>query len=436
MIEIIPVGGYSEIGRNCTIVKWKDEAVMLDLGLMMENYVPIQEENEKMPLDLLIREQAVPDLDAVREELKYIKGIIISHAHLDHIGAIPHFINKIKAPIYGTKFTIEIIKAILDDKKTKTGTKLITKKTNSQFKVSKNLKIQFIHVTHSTPQSVIIAVHTPEGTVVYANDFKFDEDPVLGEKTNFQALSKLKNVKALIIDSLYSQSQGKATSEAEAKKQLEIVMQENNHKNKNLVITTFSSQIARLKTITEITKKIGRTPVFVGRSMNKYITAAKKANLTDLTKKAEIIKYGSAIEKYFKQNKITTDKVFIVTGHQGEPRSVLSRMSKGKFFPFNDQDTIIFSCKIIPTEECFQNREKLEIELKARNLEIIKDIHASGHAYQEDHQQLIKTIKPENIIPTHGDLEMLQAQKQNCKKLGYKDENIHILQNFSKIYLK
>ena len=138
MIEIIPVGGYSEIGRNCTLVKWKDEAVLLDLGLMMENYVALQEEYEDVrkgiPRSVLIREQAVPDLDSLPDEVKHIKAVCISHAHLDHVGAVPFFINKINAPVYGTRFTIEVLKALLEDKRKGSSEKLIVKKENSKFK--------------------------------------------------------------------------------------------------------------------------------------------------------------------------------------------------------------------------------------------------------------------------------------------------------------
>lgn len=380
MIEIIPVGGYSEIGRNCTIVKWKDEAVMLDFGLMMENYVALQEDRDFMekgvPKSVLIRENAVPDLDAISDELKYVKALCISHAHLDHVGAVPFFANKINAPIYGTKFTIEVLKTLLDEKRRSANTQLLAKKENSKFKVSKNIKVQFINVTHSTPQSVIIAVHTPDGVVVYANDFKLDETPTYGKKTNIGALRLLKNVKALIMDSLYSLEEGRAPSESQAKKMLEEALLEADHTGRNIVITTFASQIYRLKAIVEVAESMGRKPVFVGRSLSKYLEAAKKAGVVDLEKRAEFVRYGGAVEKYFKNNPNTNDKIFIVTGHQGEPKAVLSRMAQSNFFPFKDSDLVVFSCDIIPTEDSFRNRKRLEEELESRNLEVIKGIHA------------------------------------------------------------
>lgn len=440
MIEIIPVGGYSEIGRNCTIVKWNDEAVMLDFGLMMENYVALQEDTDYIktgvPKSVLIRENAVPDLDAVKDELKYIKALCISHAHLDHVGAVPFFANKINAPIYGTPFTIEVLKTLMSDKKQSPQTQLLAKKENSKFKVSKNIKIQFINVTHSTPQSVIIAVHTPDGVVVYANDFKLDENPGYGKKTDIGALRMLKNVKVLIMDSLYSLEEGKAASESEAKKKLEEALLETDYSDRNIVVTTFASQIYRLRAIVEVAEELGRKPVFVGRSMAKYLEAAKKAGIVDFEKRAEFVKFGGAIEKYFKTNPNTKEKLFIVTGHQGEPKAVLSRMAQNTFFPFQESDLIVFSCNVIPTEECFRNRERLEGELANRNLEIIKGIHASGHGCQEDHKELIWLLNPEHIIPTHGDPDMLAEQKRLCQTLGYKEEKIHVLRNFSRVYIK
>ena len=438
MIEIIPVGGYSEIGRNCTIIKWKDESVMLDFGLMLDNYIRMTEdENLKYNISqsTLIREKAVPDIDSVKDELKNLKAICISHAHLDHVGAVPFFLNKLKVPIHGTPFTIEMLKALILDKKKPIESNLIAHPENCTFSVSKNLKVEFIHITHSAPQTVMIVVHTPEGSVVYANDFKLDNTPVLEEKPNYEAMKKLTNVKALIMDSLYATDNRKTPSEQVAKEMLKELLLETDSKGKNIIVTTFSSHVARLQTIVELAEKIKRRPVFIGRSLAKYLGAAKAAEIADFEEKADFVRFGSGLEKYFKKNPKTKDKLFIVTGHQGEQKAILPRMSKGKFFPFEEEDIVIFSCRTIPTEENYRNRDILEKQLKSLKLRIFTDVHVSGHAAREDHRELIKLVKPENIIPTHGNPEMLMAQKELCEELGYADKNIHILKNFNKIYL-
>ncbi len=438
MIEIIPIGGFSEIGRNCVMVKYKEESVMLDLGLHMENYIRLTEDDDvpfKIPLKTLVQENAVPDLLSVKDDFKTVKAICISHAHLDHVGAVPFYTNKIKAPIHGTKFTIEVLKALLKDKKKKPQSELITHKENSEFKVSENLTIEFINVTHSTPQTVIIVVHTPEGCVVYANDFKLDNSPLLGSKPNYKALDSLQNVKGLVIDSLYALDPRKTPSESIAREMMRDVLLGVSSEDKNIVVTTFSSHIVRLKNIVELAESLGRKPVFVGRSLAKYLDAAKNAGIINFEQRAEFVRFGSKIEEYFKKNKNTKDKLFIVTGHQGEPKAVLSRLVKKNIFPFNYEDLVLFCCKIIPHEDNFRNRSDLESSLKEKRTRIFTDLHVSGHACREDHREFIKRLKPENIIPTHGEIPMLEAQKELCVELGYEEKKVHILKNFSRIYL-
>ncbi len=437
MIEIIPVGGFSEIGRNCVIVKYEDESVILDLGLNMEEYIRLTEDEDvpqRIPLKTLIRENAVPDLDSVKEEMKTVKALCISHAHLDHVGAVPFFTSKINFPVHGTKFTIEVLKRLLDDKR-KNLKNLHAHPSNCKFKVGKKLEIEFIHVTHSTPHTVIIVVHTPEGAVVYANDFKLDNAPLLGERPNYAAMEKLKNVKALILDSLYALDPRKTPSEAIAREMLRDVLLGTTSENKNIIVSTFSSHIARIKSVVELAESLGRKPVFVGRSLCKYLDAAKEAGIINFEGKAEFVRYGGKVESYFKKHKNTKNKLFLATGHQGEPKAVLSRLANQKIFPFQHEDLVIFSCKIIPNEDNFKNREVLEKKLKNMKVRIFTDVHVSGHACREDHREFIKKIKPEHVIPTHGNVEMLEAQKELAKEMGYEDKKIHILKNFNRIFV-
>lgn len=438
MIEIIPIGGYSEIGRNCVIIRYEDEAVMLDLGLHMENYIRLTEDEDvpvDIPLNTLIKHDAVPDILKNKELLKQVKAVCISHAHLDHVGAVPFFASKLRVPVHGTNFTIEVLKALLKDKR-KRFDNLQKHPENCKFKVSKNLQIQFINVTHSTPQTVVIVVHTPKGSVVYANDFKLDNVPVMGSKPNYEAFEKLTNVKALIMDSLYALDPRKTPSESIAREMIRDVLLGVNSEGKNIVVTTFSSHIARIKTIIEIAESLKRKPVIIGRSLAKYLDAAKAANIADFENKAEFVRFGSKIKSYFKYNKNTKNKLFIVTGHQGEPKAILSRLVRENIFPFDYEDLVIFSCKIIPVEQNFKNREILEDELKSKKVRLFTDIHVSGHACREDHREFIKLIRPEHIVPTHGDVNMLKAQKDLDSQMNFKDENVHIIKNFDVLKLK
>jgi ribonuclease J len=434
-IKIIPVGGFSEIGRNCVIVRYKDEAVMLDVGLHMEHYVKITQDEydySSIPLSKLVASEAIPDL--MIDDFKYVKGVCVSHAHLDHIGAIPFHASKFKYPVHATRFTAEVIKAIMRDKR-KRGLRLEIHKENETFKISKNLKVQFINVTHSTPQTVIIVVHTPIGCVVYANDFKLDKNPLMGSIPNYDALKKLKNVKALIMDSLYALEDSHTPSESEAKKMIKKALFESDLENKNVIATTFSSHIVRLKTLVEMAEELGRRPVFVGRSLAKYLDAAKEAGIANFEDRADFVKFGSNVESYFKKASNLKNKFFIVTGHQGEPKAVLSRMVKNNVFKFEKEDKVFFCCTIIPVEENFRNREVLENALKSKGVSIVKDLHVSGHAARKDHEEFIKLVRPEKIIPTHGEVNMLESQKELCLKLGYKSEDVLILNNFEEVEL-
>jgi len=328
-------------------------------------------------------------------------------------------------------FTAAVINETLKEDKIKLNNKIKTLNSNSSFKLSNNLKIEFIHITHSTPQTVIIALHTKYGIIVYANDFKFDLNPVLGKKPNFKRLEEIgkKNVIALVVESLYAHDARKMPSESIVKEMLRDVMLGVNSKNKAILITTFSSHLARLKTIIEFGKKLNRKILFLGRSLTKYVTAGENIGLINFTKDVEMVKYSRQIKRRLK--KIVNEKhkyLLVLTGHQGEPKSVLAKITN-KEIPFNlNGDTVIFCCTVIPTKTNIQNREKLEMNLKSFKTRIFKGIHQSGHAAKEDLRDLISLLKPKNIIPTHGGIEMKTSLASLATEMGYKtNKNVFII---------
>lgn len=439
-LQIITVGGYSEVGRNCTLVKVDDEAVILDMGLHMDNYIAYTDDMEElhgskdvkdMSADTLIRVNAVPNIRHIQDLWPKVKAICITHAHLDHVGAVPFISNKFKADIHGTNYTIEVLSTILKDEKISLRNKLVSHPVDSRFKVSSKITVEFINITHSVPQTVVIAVHTPYGTVVYANDFKLDNAPVLGDKPNFKRLKQLgqEGVKALILDSLYANTAMKTPSENIAKEMLKDVMLGVNSEGKAVVVTTFSSHIARLKSISELGTKLRRRTVFIGRSLSKYILAAKDAGIIDLTKNTEMVRYGSKVEKFFKKIKNPSKYLFVVTGHQAEPRAVLSRMVNQNLFHFHEEDHVIFSCGVIPVENNIINREKLDAALKKKKIRLFTDVHVSGHAYREDHRDFIHLLKPTHIIPAHATPKVMEAMKELALEMGYKHDKVHVLRN-------
>ena len=436
-LQIITVGGYSEIGRNCTLVKVDNEAVILDMGLHMDNYIAYTEEREElhtekdMSADTLIKAKAVPNIYQIQDLWPKVKAICLTHAHLDHIGAIPFLSNKFKANIHCTRYTAEVLGAILRDEKISLKNENIPHPTNSRFKVSKKITIEFINITHSVPQTVIIAVHTPYGVLVYANDFKLDNAPTLGDKPNFNRLKKLgeEGVKVLIVDSLYADTSMKTPSESIAKEMLKDVLLGVNSEGKAIIITTFSSHIARLKSILELGKKLKRKIVFIGRSLNKYINAAERAGIINMSKKAEFVRYGNKVEKFFKKVKHPEKYLFVVTGHQGEPKAVLPRMVRQHFFDFDEEDHVIFSCSIIPVKNNIINREKLDAALKKEKVRLFTDVHVSGHAFREDLRDLVRLLNPKTIIPTHANKKKLYAMKELAMEMGYKAGQVKILTN-------
>lgn len=434
MIEICTIGGYNEVGKNSTAIKVDDEVYILDLGIHLENYVKYTQDEDLIDINPneLMKAGAVPDISAIDDWKPKVKMVMPTHAHLDHLGAIPYLANNFKADIMCTPFTSEVLKGILTEDKIKLNSKIRSMSANSFFQASGNVKIEFIHVTHSTPHTVMIALHTKYGIILYANDFKFDLFPTLGKKPNFKRLEELgkQKVLALICDSTYAADARKMPSEAIAKEMLKEVMLGIDSKNKHVVVTTFSSHIARLNSIVEFGQKMKRKIVFMGRSMSKYVRAAEATGIAKFANRVEVLKFSGQIKRKLK--KVAKDRgkyLMVVTGHQGEPKSTLAKMMNGELkFKFFPEDHIIFSCRTIPTPTNIENRQKLEANLRSFNVRIFKDIHQSGHAAREDLRELINLVKPQHIIPAHGEPRMLSALADLAAEMGYKKgQNVHVM---------
>ncbi len=439
-LQICAVGGYNEIGKNMTAVRVDDEVVLIDMGLHMEHYINYTEDEDLTKVDpkKLIELQAAPDISKIEDWKQYVKAIIPSHAHLDHCGAIPYISNEFKAPIICTPFSANIIKAAVHDEKIKMTNKIKTLSPNSTYKISDNIKVEFVHTTHSIPQAVTVVLHTKYGAIVYAIDFKFDRSPTLGREPNFKRLRELgeKGVFLLITECTYASEAKKMPSEAVAKEMLKDVLMGTDNKNKIVIVTTFSSHIARLKSVIELGKKLNRKIVFLGRSLAKYVDAAEKIGIVKFSKEVEISRYANQVKRKLKQVMADGKEKYllVVTGHQGEPKAILSKMVNNQFtFRFDPEDHVVFSCNVIPTSTNKENREKLEDALRNYKVRIFKDIHVSGHAAREDLRDLINIVKPVNIIPGHGNPEQSIALHDLAREMGYKKSNIFLLENGQRI---
>ncbi|MFH1376750.1 MAG: RNase J family beta-CASP ribonuclease [Candidatus Woesearchaeota archaeon] len=429
-LELMAVGGYSEVGKNMTAIKYNDEVVICDIGYFIPKLIDYEElegTNKRTSMGLK-RIGAVPDDRVLKPWQNKVKAIVSTHAHLDHIGAIPFLADKYNScPIIATPFTIEVLKGELKNEKIKISNPLKVLNAGSILKISKNIQIEFINSTHSTPQTVIIAIHTPDGTVIYTNDFKLDNNPTLGKKPDYDRMKKIaseKEVVALITDSLYADTEGKTPSEAIAKQMLKDVLLGIDNEKNAIIVTTFASHIARLKSIVELGKRMHRKVVFLGRSLAKYSAAAENIGLVNFTQDVEIAGYSRQIQKKLQQiEKKDRHKYLIVcTGNQAEEGSVLVRLSTGKLhFKFINGDHVIFSCRTIPAEDNILNRAKLETRLKQKKVRIFKDIHVSGHGHREDIVELINLFKPKILIPSHAGHDKAKHTLDIGKDLGYKN---------------
>ena len=437
-LEIIPLGGFSEVGRNCVAVKVDDEVVICDLGLMLDRYIEYTESDDTVDISgrKLIEVDAAPDVTILGDLRKHVVGICISHGHLDHVGAVPYLASRFDADIHATPMTAEVIKNLTVRDRKPLRNKIVEHPINSRFRLTKRIEVEFVHITHSIPHTVAVTLHTPYGTVIYMNDFKIDNYPMLGQKSNIKRLKELRGAKALIIDSLYAHLPEKAPSEKIAQEMLFDQVLNTDTKGRAVVVTTFSSHIARLKAIVELGKRMRRKVIFLGRSMDKYVTAAENARIIDFRKSVKIVAGRSQIDAWLRKNKDLHNYLLVMTGHQGEPKAVLSRTIEHKLLKLKPGDLVVFSCKVIPVEVNVENRHRLDERLRQMRVRIFSDIHVSGHGAREDHRDLLYILRPENIIPTHGGMRQLGSLKDLAvNDLGYRPEKVHILANGQRLRL-
>ena len=436
-MKIYGIGGYNEVGKNMTAVDLGDDVILFDCGLYLPPIVEL-EESERVYSEKRLRQIGAVPSDEILDSLNLrdkVRAILPSHAHLDHIGAIPFLAHRYNAEIIGTPFTIEVLKTLIEDENSFLKNRLRVVQPNSFCYVQgkyKKYKVEFINITHSTLQTSMIALHTDEGVVLYSNDFKFDNNPILGKKPNYERLKEIgkEGVKVLIVDSLYSGDERKTASEKVARTLLEEVMLATDNKNAALFVTTFSSHIARLKSIVEFGKQLNRRVVFLGRSLNKYVLSASRVDLCPFIHDIELGTYKNQVEKKLKNvGKNRQDYLVVCTGHQGEPGSILDRLSKNKLpFQFQSKDHLIFSSSIIPTKINIENREKLDLRFKKKGVRIFNNLHVSGHAGREDLRDFINLVNPEHIIPAHGGHDKIAPMVTLGEELGYKNnKTIHLI---------
>ena len=442
-IGIIAVGGYNEMGRNMTAVHVGGDIIIFDMGLRLDQ-VQIHEdvEIERMHSLDLIKIGAIPD-DTVMKGVKgTVRAIVCTHGHLDHIGAISKLAHRYRAPIIATPYTIGLIRQLIkSERKFPAENELVEMNAGETKEISKKLSIEFIRVQHSTLDCVFIAVHTPRGILLYANDFKMDRTPTLGEPPDIKRLKQIgkEGVFLMITESTNAAIAGKTPSERIAKAMLNDVLIGTEETESGVIVTTFSSHIARIAATLEIAKKMDRIPVLMGRSMDKYVKLAAKLGYIQLPENLTIYGVRKNIDKAFTRIASEGKEKYlpIVTGHQGEPGAVLERISMDNTnYRIERGDKVIFSANTIPTPSTYANRHALETKLKMRGARIYDGVHVSGHASKEDHWELLRMINPEHVIPAHGNLVMHSSYIEMAEDTGYVlGDTIHLLRNGEELIL-
>ena len=431
-MKVYCIGGYNEVGKNMTAVEVDNEIVIFDMGYNMEKVVEYGEEIDGLGLSEIMDIGAIPNDKILLKSRKKVKAIVLNHGHLDHCGAIPKLANAYNCPIIAPPYACDIIRKLLKDSKTKIRNKIIELPAGKTISISPKMELEFVHITHSIPDTVVSVLNTVEGKIVYANDFKLDEEPTLGKKPDYKRLKEIgsEKVKLLITDTTRIFERNFSSSEKEAQIKLKHTFSRIYPNNSLVVVTSFSSHIARINNILRANNG-ERNVVMLGRSLKEYATLAEKRGFIDLTGIKLARKRKDISELLKKISKNRGDYLVICTGNQGEPNAILPRLAKGLFpFQFEKRDHVVFSCHIIPSPINISNRYILEKKLREKGVEIYRDVHVTGHAHREDHRKLIKLLNPENIVPSHGETERLASYASLAIEEGYElEKSVHISQN-------
>jgi ribonuclease J len=446
-IEIATVGGYEEVGRQMTAVRAGDDVVVFDMGLNLSQ-VLIHDDvrTEQMHSLDLIDMGAIPD-DRVMSELEGdVKAIVPTHGHLDHIGAISKLAHRYNAPIVATPFTIELVKQQMDDEsKFNVDNDLVKMDAGETMSIgsSGQVDLEFVNVTHSVIDAINPVLHTPEGAVVYGLDKRMDHTPVIGDPIDMERFREIgregNGVLAYIEDCTNAGKKGRTPSESVAREHLRDVMQSVEDYDGGIVATTFSSHIARVKSLVEFAKDMGRQPVLLGRSMEKYSGTAERLDFVDFPEDLGMYGHRKSVDRTFKRimKEGKENYLPIVTGHQGEPRAMLTRMGRGETpYELEEGDKVIFSARVIPEPTNEGQRYQSERLLKMQGARIYDDIHVSGHLREEGHFEMLDALQPQNIIPAHQDLKGFSPYVDLCESQGYElGRDLHVTRNGNLIQL-
>ena len=411
-IKIIPLGGLEEIGKNITVFEYDNDIIVVDCGLEFPT-------DDMLGIDLVI-----PDVNYLVKNKEKIRGMVITHGHEDHIGAIPYVLQQVNIPIYATKLTVGLIKGKLEEHHLLRSTKLIEVEQGQTVKLGK-FSVEFIRSCHSIPDSVMLAITTPAGTILHTGDFKIDYTPIDGKPMDLGRIAELgnKGVLALLSDSTNAERKGFTMSESSVGEVFDKLFM---NCTKRIVVATFASNVHRVQQIVDSAVKYRRKIAVCGRSMINMIETAMEIGYIDAP---EDLFIDIDLIKNYNDEQL----VIITTGSQGETMSALTRMAAGehKKVTITPNDLVIISANAIPGNEKLVS--KVIDDLMKIGAEVVysalADVHVSGHACQEEQKLILSLARPKYFIPVHGEYRQLIAHADTAKKLGIPAKNIFITHN-------
>jgi len=411
-LRLIPLGGLGEIGKNMMLMEYGENIIVIDAGLMFpEDYM--------LGIDIVI-----PDISYLLEKKDKVRGIIFTHGHEDHIGALPYVLPRLNVPIYATKLTRGLIEVKLKEYKLLGEAKLNTVQRGDVLNLGP-FKVEFFHVSHSIPDGVGLAVDTPVGTAVHSGDFKFDHSPIDGQPTDLAKLADLgsKGVLVLLSDSTNAEDTGYTPSEQEIGETFDRLFSQAKGR---IIVATFASNISRIQQIVDTAIKYDRQVAIVGKSM---VDSAKMAmELRYLRVPANVLLQIDEVDR------LPPEKVVIAcTGSQGEPTSALVRMAnrEHKHLRLVPGDTVIVSATPIPGNEEVINHTIDHLFKQGASVyyDRLMDVHVSGHGSQEDQKLMINLVRPKFFVPIHGEYRHLVLHARLAEQVGIPRENIFIVES-------
>ena len=406
---VIPLGGVGEIGKNMMLVEANDEILIIDSGIKFP-------EDDLYGVDVVI-----PDISYLLRNKEKIQGIVLTHGHEDHIGGIPYLLKKLNVPIYGTKLTLGLLRGKLKEHNLLRDSYLKHVYPGHSVELG-SFEVDFIRVNHSIADACALAVHTPDGALVYASDFKFDQTPIDGQMADIHKLAELgdEGVLALFSDSTNVEREGYTLSEMEVKKTIDETFVEAEQK---IILASFASNINRIQQVFDAALKHGRKVAVSGRSMVNNVEIASDLGYLDIPE-------GTIIDINEVSNYPSDKVVLLMTGSQGEPMAALTRIARGDHYQIKIQegDTVMLSATAIPGNVKAVGSTINKLFKRGANViyEAVSGVHVSGHASQEELKLMLNLTDPKYFIPVHGEYRHLHLHSKLAQSVGVPEENIFI----------